>query len=137
MGTNNRNVLAVDASVSAMESIQSFVGDLLEQCDCPMKAQYQISVVIDEIYANIASYSGASQAEVAFDFDEGSRTVTLTFTDDGKPYNPLEAKEPDTSLSADERPIGGLGIFIVRKTMDEVDYEYREGKNVLTLKKAV
>ncbi|MBR4467169.1 MAG: ATP-binding protein, partial [Clostridia bacterium] len=104
---------------------------------CPMKAQYQISVMIDEIYANIASYSGASQAEVAFDFDEGSRTVTLTFTDDGKPYNPLEAKEPDTSLSADERPIGGLGIFIVRKTMDEVDYEYREGKNVLTLKKAV
>lgn len=137
MGTNNRNVLTVDASVSAMESIQSFVGDLLEKCDCTMKAQYQISVVIDEIYANIASYSGASQAEVAFDFDEGSRTVTLTFTDDGKPYNPLEAKEPDTSLSADERPIGGLGIFIVRKTMDEVDYEYREGKNVLTLKKAV
>ena len=70
-----------------------------------------------------------------FAFDEETRTVRLTFLDKGMPYNPLEKEDPDVSLSAEDRPIGGLGIFLVKKTMDAMAYEYKFSQNVLTIEK--
>ena len=63
--------------------------------------------------------------------------MTLTFIDNGKPYDPLKKADPDITLPANERPIGGLGIFMVKKTMDDVNYEYADGKNILRLKKNI
>ena len=88
---------------------------------------------MNEIYSNIRLYSGATKATVECSVDDS--LIMLVFTDDGRPYNPLEQDDPDITLSAEEREIGGLGIFMVKKTMDEVTYEYSEGWNRLIIKK--
>ena len=116
------------------------VDALLEQQDCSPKAQYQIDVCIEEIFVNIASYAypdGNGNASFAFGFDENERLMTLVIKDSGVPFNPLERAEPDITLSADEREIGGLGIFITKKTMDTVSYEYKNGNNILTMTKKI
>ena len=128
------------ATVSNIPVLVDSINGLLEQADCPMKAQMQIDVALDEILANIANYAYGSESgnmTVAYEYDETSRTVVLRFTDAGVPYDPLTAKEPDTTLSADDRPIGGLGIFLVRKTMDGMSYERKDGMNVLTIRKII
>ena len=96
-----------------------------------MKLSTKLMVAVDEIYSNIIRYSGATEATVRILKD--ADTVRLTFCDNGKPYNPLDAKEPDITSSAEDRAIGGLGIFMVRKMMDNVEYMYKDGQNVLTL----
>ena len=131
------DMLTIPADIEQISNVQSFVAERLEAVDCPMKQMMQIDVAIDEIFANIAKYSGASEASVQFEFSEPDRTVVLTFADNGKPYDPLTVKDPDITLGADERPIGGLGIFIVKKTMDSMDYEYKDGLNILTIRKQI
>ena len=105
-----------------------------------MKAQMQISVAVEEIFVNIASYAYApdkGSATVCVEVSGDPVTVTITFVDRGVPYDPLAKEDPDVTLSADERGIGGLGIFMTKKIMDDVAYEYRDGKNILTLKKNI
>ena len=130
--------LTVEAKVETIERVTDFVNAELEAMDCPMKTQMQIDVAIDEILANVASYAygtGSGTVTVRMIVQPEPRAVILRFIDDGMPFDPLEKEEPDTTLSVEERPIGGLGIFLVRKTMDEVGYEYRDGKNILQIKK--
>ena len=91
----------------------------------------KLMVAVDEIYSNIVRYSGASEAKIQLVKDGDS--LRLVFCDNGKPYNPLDADEPDVTASAEDRAIGGLGIFMVRKMMDDVEYEYTGGMNKLTL----
>ena len=93
----------------------------------------KIDIVIDEIYSNIKLYSGATEARIECSVKDGS--ITLVFSDNGVPYNPLEAEEPDITLDAERRKVGGLGIFMVKKTMDQVEYEYELSFNRLILKK--
>jgi anti-sigma regulatory factor (Ser/Thr protein kinase) len=105
-----------------------------------MKNTMAICVAVEEIFVNIASYAypnGDGEASLAFGFDESERLMTLVIKDDGVPFNPLEKAEPDISLSADEREIGGLGIFITKKTMDTVSYTYENDSNVLTMTKKI
>ena len=100
----------------------------------------QIDVAIDELFTNIASYAYAPEtgkATVRIETEEDPRAAVITFIDRGRPYNPLLAEEPDITLSAEERRIGGLGIFIARKTMDDMRYEYRDGQNILRIKKLI
>ena len=127
--------LELDAAVDSIEVITDFVNAELEAMDCPMKAQMQIDVAIDEVFANIANYSGSTRATVFFEAQDEPRGAVITFVDRGMPFNPLENKDPDTSLSAEERQIGGLGIFLVKKTMDEMRYERRGDENVLRITK--
>ena len=130
--------LTVDATVENIAAVTAFVEEELDAIDCPMKARMQLSVAIDEIMANIAQYAydaGPGPLTVRFAFDEETRTVRLTFVDKGMPYNPLEKEDPNVKLSADDRPIGGLGIFLVKKTMDAMAYEYKFSQNVLTIEK--
>ena len=130
--------LTVEARVENIPAMIDFVEAELDAVDCPMKAKMQLSVAIDELLANIAQYAyepGTGPVTVRFAFEEESRRVTLTFLDKGMPYNPLEEEDPDVSLSAEERPVGGLGIFLVKKTMDRMDYAYKFGQNVLTIQK--
>ena len=130
--------LTLDATIENIEAVTAFVNETLEQANCPSKAMMQVDMVIDEVFSNIARYaygSALGTATVKAGLEEDGRTLTLIFQDGGMPYDPLSAKDPDTSLSAEDRPIGGLGIFLVKKTMDEASYERKGGQNILTLKK--
>ncbi|MBR1842431.1 MAG: ATP-binding protein [Oscillospiraceae bacterium] len=129
--------LTLAATTENIGAVTAFVDEELEKLDCPIKAQMQIDVAIDELFSNIAfyAYENGGDATVGFDFADG--VVTLVFTDSGKPYDPTKKVDPDTTLSAEEREIGGLGIFLVKKTMDSIDYRYDGGKNILTIKKTI
>ena len=99
----------------------------------------QIDVAVEEIFVNIANYaypSGEGEAVISIEADKDAKSVSILFEDQGTPYDPLKNEDPDITLSADERPIGGLGIFMVKKSMDEVSYEYKDGKNRLTISKS-
>ena len=120
--------------------IIDFVNRELESLGCSRKTEAQIDIAIDELYSNIANYGyeeDDGEVTVTLDTDTVPRTVRISFTDEGKPFNPLESADPDVTLSAKERKIGGLGIYMVKKSMDDVSYEYKDGKNILTIRKTL
>ena len=130
--------LTITATVENIGIVTEFVNEQLEALDCPMKAQMQIDIAIDELFGNIAHYAyhpEVGNATVRVEVTEEPLAVIVTFIDKGMPYDPLKAAEPDITLSAEERQIGGLGIYMVRKSMDEISYEYKDGKNILSIKK--
>ena len=130
--------LVVNAKVENIPMVTDTINELLEAMDCPMKAQVQIDVAIDEIFANIANYAypgGEGKATIRYGRTSDPNGIEITFIDSGIPFDPLKAKEPDTTLSAEEREIGGLGIYMVRKSMDEMKYEYKDRHNILTIRK--
>ena len=130
--------LTIAATVENIETVTDFVNEQLEALDCPMKAQMQIDIAIDELFGNIAQYAynpRIGQATVRVEVVEEPLSVTVTFIDNGIPYDPLKNDDPDTTLSAEEREIGGLGIYMVKKSMDEITYEYKDGQNILKIKK--
>ena len=126
------------AEKGALSDVMTFTEECLESFDCPMKSSMAICVAVEEIFVNIASYAygdGTGNATLSFGFDENERIMTLVIKDEGIPFNPLERDEPDISLSAADREIGGLGIFITKKTMDTISYSFEDGKNILTMTK--
>ena len=130
--------LTIAATVENIETVTDFVNEQLEALDCPMKAQMQIDIAIDELFGNIAHYAyhpDVGNATVRVEVTEEPLAVSVTFIDKGMPYDPLRAVEPDITLSAEERNLGGLGIYMVKKSMDEITYEYKDGKNILSIKK--
>ena len=130
--------LTVEAKTTNIEAVTDFVNEQLEALDCPMKAQMQIDIAIDELFGNIAHYAynpEIGKATVRVEVIEDPLAVTITFIDNGVPYDPLAKADPDTTLSAEEREIGGLGIYMVKKSMDDITYEYRDGQNILAIKK--
>ena len=130
--------LTVAATVENIETVTDFVNEQLEALDCPMKAQMQIDIAIDELFGNIAHYAynpEIGKATVRVEVIEEPLSVVITFIDNGVPYDPLAKADPDTTLSAEEREIGGLGIYMVKKSMDDITYEYKDGQNILTIKK--
>ena len=130
--------ITVEAVTENLEQVTQFTDAFLEQIGCPMKVQIQIDIVIDELFSNIAHYAyapGTGAATVRIEAAENPEAVVLTFLDRGVPYNPLEKEDPDITLSAEQRDIGGLGIYMVKKTMDELSYTYQDGQNILTVKK--
>ena len=132
--------LTVEAKTANIDTVTDFVNEILEANDCPIKIQMQIDVAIDELFSNIAFYAYGEEggdATVRVDIAGEPATAQITFIDSGKPYDPLKKEDPDVTLPLDERPIGGLGVYMVKKTMDEVMYEYKDGRNVLTIKKVI
>ncbi len=132
------NELEIEASRENLAEVQSFIEERLIAAGCPGKALLQIGVAVEEIFVNIANYAyapGKGQARVRVDVGGDPPSTAITFIDSGIPYDPLARPDPDVKLSAEERNIGGLGIFMVKELMDEVTYEYEDGHNVLTLKK--
>ena len=137
-GCGNMKELTLEATIANIETVTNFVDEQLEELDCPMKAQMQINIAIDELFSNIARYAYVPQtgmATVRLEALTQPQAVAVTFIDSGTPYNPLEKEDPDITLSADERSIGGLGIYMGKKSMDEVTYAYENGQNVLTIRK--
>ena len=130
--------IEVEAKIANLTPVTEFVETFLERVNCPMKTLMQINIAVDEIFTNISSYayrSGTGPAKMHLDLFKDPPAVLITFTDCGKPYNPLAKPDPDVTLSASERQIGGLGIFMAKKLMDEIQYEYRNGLNILRMKK--
>lgn len=132
--------LTIDATIDNVAAVTAFVDEQLEQLDCPMKTQLQVDVAIDELFGNIAHYAynpEVGAATVRVEVIEDPLSVVITFIDNGVPYDPLAKADPDITLSAEEREIGGLGIYMVKKSMDEISYEYKNGQNILCIKKHI
>jgi len=132
--------MQIDATVENIPVVTAFVDEQLEALNCPLSAQYQIDIAIDELFGNIAFYAynpDVGPATVRVEVIEDPMSVVITFIDHGVPYDPLAKEDPDTTLSLEEREIGGLGIYMVKQSMDEVAYEYKNGQNVLTIKKKI
>ena len=128
------------AKIEALSDVLGFVDLMLEKYECPMKIQTGVCVAIEEVFVNVARYAykdGEGDAELTIGFNDESRTVTFIIKDKGVPFDPLQKPDPDITLSADERDIGGLGIFITKKTMDTVTYAYENGENILTMTKKI
>ena len=122
--------LTIAATVENIETVTEFVNAQLELTDCPIRAQMQIDIAIDELFGNIAHYAynpEVGNATVRVEVSEDPLAVIVTFIDNGIPYDPLRKDDPDITLSAEEREIGGLGIYLVKKSMDEISYEYKNG----------
>ena len=132
--------LTLEATVENLTPVMAFLEEHLEEAECSVKAQMQIAVAAEEIYVNIAHYAyapGTGEATVRMEITDDPVEVRITFIDRGMPFDPLAKPDPDVSLSAEERDIGGLGIYMVKKSMDDVRYAYRDGQNILTLVKRI
>ena len=132
--------LIVEATIENVPKVMKFVDGQLEQFDCPMKTQMQVDVAVEELFSNIAHYAynpGIGSATMRVEVVEDPLAVVITFIDNGIPYDPLAKADPDITLPAEEREIGGLGIYMVKKTMDDVSYEYRDGQNILRIRKNI
>lgn len=132
--------ITVPAIMANIEPVTDFVDRHLAELACAMRIRLQIKVAIDELFGNIARYAyrpNVGPATVRVQVEQNPLSVVLTFIDKGKPYDPLSAETPDITLPASQRRIGGLGIFMVRKSMDDIEYAYRDGQNILTIRKQV
>ncbi|MDD7148473.1 MAG: ATP-binding protein [Lachnospiraceae bacterium] len=130
--------LTVEAKTENLEEVLGFVDRHLETMDCSPKVSVQIDVAVEELFVNIAHYAyspGTGSATIGVEILKDPAAIAITFTDRGKPFDPLAKEDPDITLSAEERQIGGLGIYMVKKSMDEVVYEYKDGQNILRIKK--
>ena len=128
------------ANIEALNDVLGYVEQTLENYECSMKIQMSICVAIEEVFVNVAHYAygdGEGDMSLSIGFDEESRIITFRMTDKGVPFDPLAKPDPDITLSAEEREIGGLGIFITKKTMDSVTYAYENGENILTMTKEI
>ena len=132
--------LTLQASLEKLDEVLAFVEENMEKNECPMKVLMQVQIAVEEIFVNIAHYaydSGQGMATIRVEVGGDPLQVIITFIDQGVPYDPLKKEDPDITLSAEERKIGGLGIFMVKKSMDDVKYEYADGKNILTISKKI
>ncbi len=130
--------LSIEAKVENIPEVTAFVDEQLEAYGCSVKAQMQIDIAIDELFSNIAHYAyhpGSGPATVRVETKEDPLSVVITFIDHGVPYDPLKKEDPDITLSAEERGIGGLGIYMVKKSMDAISYQYKDGQNILEIRK--
>jgi len=132
--------IRLPAKTENLKKVIDFVSSELEIHSCPLRAKFQIELAVEEIFVNIANYAyrpEVGEATVRCSVEGEPLQATAQFFDRGKEYNPLSREAPDTSLPLEDREIGGLGILLVKKNIDTIDYEYREGKNILTIKKKV
>lgn len=145
MGNENPNTkeynmkeLKIDALVENLDQVLAFVDAELEAMECSMKIQMQIDVAVEELFVNIASYAYAPEtgdAIIGVESFQDPQRVEITFIDEGIEYDPLKKEDPDVTLAAEERQIGGLGIYMVKKSMDNMEYKRQDGKNILKITK--
>ena len=130
--------LTIDATIENIATVTAFIDEQLEHRDCPMKTKRQVHIAIDELFGNIAYYAYNPEigiVTVRVEVTDNPLEVVITFIDNGTPYDPLAKADPDITLSVEERDVGGLGIYMVKKSMDDISYKYRDGQNILRIKK--
>jgi len=129
-----------EASLDSIPVLTEDIGRELDTLDCSKTARRQINVALDELLSNIANYAyapGTGSMTVRMGYEEGTGTVSLSFLDSGVPWNPLEKPDPDVTLAPEDRPVGGLGILMVKKKMDGMEYRYEGNQNILTIYKRI
>lgn len=137
-----KRTLDVDASLKSLDEVTAFFEDALADEGCPHKMIMQVIMCVEEIFVNVASYAynagqgGLCRLSLTVDVNDDVKRATIVVADNGKPFNPLEREAPDITLTAEEREIGGLGIYMVKKSMDSLEYEYKSGENVLVMTKS-
>lgn len=132
--------IKIKAVTENLKAVLDFVDGCLKEMSASRKVQMQINVSVEELFVNIAHYAyspDTGMAVIQVETDHDNNQVSITFKDMGKPYNPIEKPDPDVTLSAEERSIGGLGIYMVKKNMDDMRYEYKDGQNILTITKKI
>lgn len=132
--------ITIEALINNLDEVTDFVDDFLDANDCPMKAKMQINIAVDEIFSNVSHYAyktPGGEVTVGLEIQDEPRAVCITFTDQGVPYDPLKKEDPDITLTAEDREIGGLGIYMVKKNMDDMQYNYTDGQNRLLMKKYI
>ncbi len=132
--------LTLTASLENLDQVLDFVHRQLEAADCSERIIGQVDLAVEELYTNIANYAYCPQpgeAKIRCAVQGDPLQVVIGFTDQGKPYNPLQREDPDVTAGAEDRKIGGLGVFLAKKLMDELDYEFKDGSNVLTIRKRI
>ena len=132
--------LVIEAKKTNLDAVLSFIDEQLGEAECSKKTRMTIDVAVEELFVNISSYAydpKIGTAVVQVSVHNEPLSVEITFIDNGKPYDPLAKPDPNVTLDAEHRQIGGLGIFMVKKSMDDVQYEYKDGRNILTIKKVL
>lgn len=132
--------LEIEAKTQYLEQVRAFVDGHLEMLDCPIKAKMQIDMAVEEIFVNISQYAytpKSGKVTIRVEITKEPLSVVLTFLDNGIPYNPLAKGDPDVTLPAQEREVGGLGIYMVKNIMDDVAYAFQDGHNILKLRKKI
>jgi len=130
--------LTIEANIENLDQVIAFVDQILDDSGCSVRAKLQLDVAVEELYVNIAHYAYEPEtgfATIRAETQPEAGTISITFIDSGKPFDPLAKPDPDVTLSAEKRKIGGLGIYMVKKSMDDVRYEYTNGQNILTIVK--
>ena len=130
--------ITIAATLDNLDTVLAFVDQQMENAGCAMKLMAQVDMAVEEIFVNIARYAYHPEVgEACVRCEAGGEPfqVIVGFADQGRPYNPLEREDPDVTLDAEQRQIGGLGIFMAKKLMDDIQYEFRDGQNILTLRK--
>ena len=159
-----KKTFKVAADMKELETVTSCVQKILDEIEAPSGDSMKVEVIVEEIFSNIALYAYkdikpdvsksvedkgglaglidkfksvpvSPYAKISITVPDDKGSITVEFQDEGTPYNPLEKPDPDITLAAEEREIGGLGIYMVKKSMDDVTYQYKDGKNILTLMK--
>ncbi len=139
MGELKRSI-EVEATLEQLDIVIGFLEEALEEAGCPMKISMIIAVSIEELYVNVVNYAytpniGNCKIRVHAKYEEEHGSVLIELRDKGVPFNPWLREDPDTNLSAEEREIGGLGIFMAKQSMDRVTYHYENGENRVTVEK--
>lgn len=123
------------AEENELNSVQSFVLSCLENLHLDIKLINQIRIAVEEIFVNIACYAYVNKGNATVRVNVKEDKFEIVFIDSGVKFNPLEKQDPNTKASANERGIGGLGIFMVKNLMDDVTYKFENNQNILTLVK--
>jgi Anti-sigma regulatory factor (Ser/Thr protein kinase) len=132
------NKITVPARLDELDHVLDFIEQELDIYECAVKIKLQLAIAVEEIFVNIAKYAyapGEGSTEILCSYSDEMKAVSISFLDEGMPYNPLAKKDPDITLSSEDRKIGGLGIYMVKKSMDEVIYDYKDNRNMLTIRK--
>lgn len=130
--------LTLSAVDSNLDEVVDFINEILEKNNCTTYAMYELDIAVEELFVNIAHYAYVPEiGEVTIQASVENGYITIVFIDSGIPYNPWARKDPDTTLSLKARKVGGLGVYMVKNSMDKVDYAYVDGKNVVTIRKCI
>lgn len=130
--------IVIPAEKENLDEVLAFVDSMLEKCDCPMQTQMAIDIAVEEVFVNIASYAynpAVGSASIRCAVEGDPPRVTIEFRDGGVPYDPLAKPDPDINAPIEERSVGGLGIYMVKNSMDSVSYRHENGNNIFTIEK--
>ena len=137
---DDKNTLRIPAEVENLDQVLAFVGDHLDAANCPIGVRMQIEVAVEELFVNIAHYAytpGHGDMELSVTVTDDPQEAVIELRDTGIPFDPLDRVDPDVTLSAEERNIGGLGIYLVKQSMDRMAYRRENGENILTIRRAL